>query len=427
MFNHSKKNRKNRKNVTKNNIKKIKKKYDTRKVKVKNVKKTRKNLVGGKPPAFITLLEDSFKQYKSISKNQTPLLEKIPDKKDNSLSFILIKGTDLRSYHIHYGKNFMGFPSGNGGRTNQGEKLIEDNNPTLKDVINAIKTWETLVNNDQANNTEWQKLFDIMKTKVTSERHKYIFSTNLRNDETPDDDDVDDNDDSDISTPAERDATSILLSNNVKGIGLSRKNFPLCGSTIDRIKTHEYEKKVIKTIKSQINKIEAQKFIYTREEKQEKFNKTLLETHLKLELDKNKLKTMLKKDITTKDTIPNMKKELKDLIIAQEFDYMNILYKYLLYRIWCLSGNNVADKDTKWAFTTTEDEFLKRNIIEKAKTALDTVLKSDRPLYKDFTKTDTLVQLIAKDKLISLELKPIEYLAEYLERNKQYIANLIQK
>ena len=414
MFNHSKKNRKNRKNVTKNNIKKIKKKYDTRKVKVKNVKKTRKNLVGGKPPAFITLLEDSFKQYKSISKNQSPLLEKIKDPKDKLLSFIKINVTDLRSYHIHYGKNFMGFPSGNGGWQNQGKKLIEDNNPTFDDVIDAIETWETLVNNDQANNTEWKKLFDIMKTKVTSERHKYIFSTNLRNDQTQDA----------ASEPKlnEGQRISNSLFRNVSGIGLPREVFPLCDHTMELLNTNVHDEDIKKTIKSQINKIENQKFIYTRGGKQDKFVEALLETHFgKLKLDKHELKTKLKKPKETSDTVSNMKNELKDLIIAQEYDYMNILYKYLLYRIWCFSS-------IKWFKKDKEEEFLKINIYEKANTALDTVLKSDRPLYKNFTKTKTkTIELMATDKLISLELNPIEYLADYLERHKKYITNLIQK
>lgn len=418
MFNHSKKNRKNRKNVTKNNIKKIKKKYDTRKVKVKNVKKTRKNLVGGDNSWFVSLLIKSFREYNQY--NQSIKSEsKLHTLTQKGQKYILIgKNLSHGNPHIHYGSNFMGFPTGSGGDHGiTGQKLEEKKTPPSdEDVIDAIETWKKLVH-EKNYNTEWNSLFNTMLR-------------NLRNDETPDDDDVDD-DDHNNSTPAERDATSNLLLNNVQGIGLSSEDFPLCSSTINNIKTQEYEKKVIKTIKSQINKIEALKIIYTRGEKQDKFVEALLETHLKnLKLDKNKLKTMLKKPKTSKDAVTSMNDELKDLIIAKEFDYMNILYKYLLYRIWCFSGikkKGTKVTDTKWSFTTTEDEFLKSNIIKKAKSALDTVLKSDRPLYKDFTNTDTLVQLIAEDKLISLKLKPIEYLADYLERNKQYITGLIQK
>jgi len=392
MFNHSKKNRKNRKNVTKNNIKKIKKKYDTRKVKVKNVKKTRKNLVGGKPPAFITLLEDSFKQYKSISKNQTPLLEKIPDKKDNSLSFIKIKNTDLRSYHIHYGKNFMGFPSGNGGRTNQGEKLIEDNNPTFDDVIDAIKTWETLVNNDQANNTEWQKLFDIMKTKVTSERHKYIFSTNLRNDQSSH---VSNNQPDDIRP---QDDIAEELESIFKNMGLKKiTQGRLCNSTITNLKNkHEtYDDTILESIESQIKLLENHKIPNTRQKGE------TIESNVDTQLRKAKQEELQAK---LKEAFPELKhslkgekliNKLKPHVTKAEDDYRVILHKFLLYKFWCMNADKFKHFDSGKARNT----FI-RGITEKVNKSYDKAV--ERGLID-----------------ITLKIDPIEYLVSNLATIQQ--------
>jgi hypothetical protein len=161
MFRHTKKYRKNKKNITKKKVnkknkKKVFKKRYTRKYKVKkNVRSTRKNLRGGAHCDFICLLEFSINKYNEIhgiTFNNTYV------KKDGTY-FTHVNTVPAEQHpHIHWAENeWMAFPQ---GRLNQ---LRCKSNPAVNVVQDVLDRWVAAAVEKGINSNEWVGLINIMK------------------------------------------------------------------------------------------------------------------------------------------------------------------------------------------------------------------------------------------------------------------------